>query len=160
MGENGRKWLGKQSKCSKLVKKSSELSQNVPKCPKMSQNVSKCPKMPTSDASLSERTCFLIWRHWWKNGWKTAKNEKHVIFELFPGSYGYTNLSFFISGGLKIVLHVCYRQGNEGKLFSTLQSNSSSPIDATVAWWLARRSMEIECVVETEFTFMSRNSNF
>ena len=41
MGENGRKWLGKQSKCSKLVKKSSELSQNVPKCPKLSQN----PKM-------------------------------------------------------------------------------------------------------------------
>ena len=33
MGENGRKGLEKQSKCSKCVKKSSELSQNVPKCP-------------------------------------------------------------------------------------------------------------------------------
>ena len=47
--ENYRKWLGKQSKWSKLVKKSSELSQNV----------SKCPKIPTSEASLSERTCFI-----------------------------------------------------------------------------------------------------
>ena len=36
MGENGRKWLGKQSKYSKFVKTSSELSQNVPKCLKMS----------------------------------------------------------------------------------------------------------------------------
>ena len=48
MGENGRQWLGKQSKCSKLVRKSSQLSQNV----------SKCPKMSTSDALLSKRTCF------------------------------------------------------------------------------------------------------
>ena len=39
MGENGRKWLGKQSERSQLVKKSSELSQNVPLDPKMSQNV-------------------------------------------------------------------------------------------------------------------------
>ena len=50
MGENSRKSLGKQSKCSKLIIKSSELSQNVPKCPKMS----------TSDASLSEWTCLVV----------------------------------------------------------------------------------------------------
>ena len=49
MRENGRKWLGKQSKCSKLVSKSSGLSQNVPKCPRMSQNVPKCPEMSDSD---------------------------------------------------------------------------------------------------------------
>ena len=54
MEENGRKWLGKRSKCSKLVVKSSKLSHNVPNCPKMSKNVPKCPKMSTSDASLSE----------------------------------------------------------------------------------------------------------
>ena len=48
MAENSRKWLGKQSKCSKPIIKSSELSQNVPNCFKMS----------TSDASLSEWTCF------------------------------------------------------------------------------------------------------
>ena len=41
MGENGRKGLGKRAK---LVKKSS-----IPNCPKISN----------SDASLSERTCFL-----------------------------------------------------------------------------------------------------
>ena len=35
------KWLGKQSKCSKLVKKSSELSQKVPKCP---AETHRCPK--------------------------------------------------------------------------------------------------------------------
>ena len=34
--ENGRKWLGKWSKCSKLIVKSSH---NVPKCTEMSQNV-------------------------------------------------------------------------------------------------------------------------
>ena len=39
MGENGRKGLGKQSKCSKLVIKSSELSKNFPNCPKISQYV-------------------------------------------------------------------------------------------------------------------------
>ena len=44
-GENGRKWLGKQCKCSQLVRMSSELSLNVPKCLKMSQNVKKCRKM-------------------------------------------------------------------------------------------------------------------
>ena len=32
----------------------------VPKCPKLSQVVTKCPKMPTSDASLSERTCLPL----------------------------------------------------------------------------------------------------
>ena len=35
----------------------------VPICPNMSQNVPKCfkvPKMSTSDASLSERTCFYF----------------------------------------------------------------------------------------------------
>ena len=32
MWENGRKWLGKHTKCSKLVKKTSKLSQNVPRC--------------------------------------------------------------------------------------------------------------------------------
>ena len=42
-------WVKWQFKCSKLIK-SSELSQIVPKCPKMS----------TSDASLSEWTCFLF----------------------------------------------------------------------------------------------------
>ena len=33
MEENGRKSLGKQSKCSKLFKKASEMPQNVPKWP-------------------------------------------------------------------------------------------------------------------------------
>ena len=64
MDENSRKWLGKQSKWSKLVKKSSEWSQNVAKCPTMSQVVQKCPKMPTPDASLSERTCFYDFCVW------------------------------------------------------------------------------------------------
>ena len=44
MDENSRKWLGKQSKWSQLVKMSSELSLNVPKCLKMSKNVKKCPE--------------------------------------------------------------------------------------------------------------------
>ena len=48
MGENGRKWLGKQSKCSKLVEKVFRI---VPKCPKMS----------TSDASLSEWMGVIHW---------------------------------------------------------------------------------------------------
>ena len=37
-------------------------SKSLPNCPKMSQVVPKCPKMPTSDASLSERTCFISLR--------------------------------------------------------------------------------------------------
>ena len=52
----GRKWSEMTRKpvlhlpqFSKLVKKSSGLSRNVPKC----------PKMANSDASLSERTCFV-----------------------------------------------------------------------------------------------------
>ena len=45
MDENVRKWLGKQSKRSQLIKMSSKLSLNVPKCLKMSQNVKKCRKM-------------------------------------------------------------------------------------------------------------------
>ena len=42
MEENGRKWLGKQSKCSKLAPESWESSRNVPICLKMSQNDPKC----------------------------------------------------------------------------------------------------------------------
>ena len=38
----------------------SNSSKSLPNCPKMSQNVPKCLKMPTSDASLSERTCLSI----------------------------------------------------------------------------------------------------
>ena len=62
MGENGRKLLGKRSKCSKFAQKSSKMSQNVPKCPKVS----------TSDASLSDRTFFPAWsckQRWRNNVW-------------------------------------------------------------------------------------------
>ena len=37
-----------------------DLSKSLPNCHKMSQNVQRCPKMSTSDASLSEWTCFSI----------------------------------------------------------------------------------------------------
>ena len=70
MDENGRKWRGKPSKWSKLVKKSSELSQNVPSC----------PKMPTSDASLSEQTCFIY--TWQNRNWELVIGQLALGFEL------------------------------------------------------------------------------
>ena len=77
------KWLGKQFKCSKLLKQSSEWSPNVPKCPQMSPNVPtclKCPKMSTSDASLSERTCYC------KLGFLRSTRKIIVRSEIFSTS--------------------------------------------------------------------------
>ena len=53
-------------------------SKSLPNCPKMSQNVPKCPKMPTSDASLSERTCSTI---------KNTRFTASPIFEVLGAPY-------------------------------------------------------------------------
>ena len=50
---NGRKWLGKQSSTSLNA-------------PNLTKSLSNCPKMSHSDASLSERTCYIM-KYWsWK----------------------------------------------------------------------------------------------
>ena len=57
MDENGRKWLGKQCKWSKLVKKSSEMSQ-------MSQVVPKCPLQTHRCPNSFYPTAFQLIQYW------------------------------------------------------------------------------------------------
>ena len=60
MGENGQKWLGKQSKGSKLYWKSSELSQNVPKFPTQTH---RCSNGLVSQLSDLRGRISSFWKH-------------------------------------------------------------------------------------------------
>ena len=51
----------------------------VPKCPKTSQNIPRCPKMSTSDASLSEWTCFLSARYALKTSCNRLSSTRSFI---------------------------------------------------------------------------------